>query len=74
MLETAGVDEYLVFETLEGRIEWWHHDGNQFLEGPRDATVFNSATFPGLWLDRDALRAGDRFRLIETLQHGIQSI
>jgi Uma2 family endonuclease len=74
MLETAGVDEYLVFETLEGRIEWWHHDGNRFLEGPRDATVFNSATFPGLWLDRDAIRAGDRFRLIETLQHGIQSI
>lgn len=33
-----------------------------------------NATFPGLWLDRDALRAGDRFRLSKTLQHGIQSI
>ncbi|ELP32513.1 hypothetical protein RBSWK_03645 [Rhodopirellula baltica SWK14] len=41
---------------------------------PRDATVFKSETFPGLWLDGDASRAGDRFRLIETLQHGIQSI
>ncbi|WP_430452470.1 hypothetical protein [Rhodopirellula europaea] len=74
MHETAGVDEHLVFETLEGRIEWWHHDGNQFVDVPRDATVFKNATFPGLWLDRAPLRAGDRFRLIETLQHGIQSI
>ncbi|WDQ17909.1 Uma2 family endonuclease [Rhodopirellula sp. P2] len=72
--EAAGVGEYLIFETLEGRIEWWHHDGNQFIAAPRDADVFKGVTFPGLWLDGDAFRAGDRFRLTETLQRGIQSV
>lgn len=72
--EAAGVGEYLVFETIEGRVEWWRHDGTKFVDVPRDDNVFQSVTLPGLWLDADALRTGDRFRLIETLQRGIQSV
>lgn len=72
--EAAGVGEYLVFETIEGRVEWWRHDGTKFVDVPRDDNVFQSVTLPGLWLDVDALRTGDRFRLIETLQRGIQSV
>ena len=72
--EAAGVREYLVFETIERRIEWWWHDGMKYINVPRDKNVFKSVAFPGLWLDGDALRAGDRFRLIETLQLEIQSV
>lgn len=72
--EAAGVGEYLVFETIEGRIEWWRHDGSKFVDVPRDETVFKSTLFSGLWLDGDALRAADRFRLIEKLNEGIAMI
>lgn len=71
--EAAGVGEYLVFETIEGRIEWWRHDGSRFIDVPRQAMIYKSATFPGLWLDGEALRSADRFRLIETLRQGMQS-
>jgi len=58
---------------LEGRIEWWHHDGNRFVDVTRDAMVFKSVRFPGLWLDGEALRVADRFRLIETLRRGMET-
>lgn len=70
--EAAGVGEYLVFETIERRMEWWRHDGTRFIDVPRDGMVYQSVRFPGLWLDGDALRSGDRFRLIETLQQAMK--
>ena len=72
--ETAGVLEYLVFETVDGRVEWWRHDGTKYVDVPRDETVFQSTLHKGLWLDADALRVGNRFRLIETLRRGLQSV
>lgn len=72
--EAAGVGEYIVFETLEGRIEWWHHDGQKFVDLIVDDGVLKSRRIPGLWLNMDALRSADAPRLIETLNLGLASV
>jgi hypothetical protein len=72
--EAAGVGEYLVFETIEGRIAWWQSKNGQFAEiQPKDG-IYKSALFPGLWLDADALRSANSLKLINTLQQGIESV
>ncbi|MEM9644005.1 MAG: Uma2 family endonuclease, partial [Planctomycetota bacterium] len=69
--ENAGVGEYVVFETLNGRVEWWCHNGVRFIDSPRDSGRLKSLRFPGLWLDVGALQNADRYRLIDTLQEGM---
>jgi Uma2 family endonuclease len=72
--EAAGVGEYLVFETLEGRIDWWHAVNGRFVEIQCEEGVYKSVLFPGLWLEADALRAGDARRLIATLKRGMETM
>lgn len=71
--ESAGVGEYLVFDSIEGSIVWWHRAEGRFVEIEPRAGVYQSVLFPGLWLDADALRSANAARLIETLQEGISS-
>jgi len=72
--EAAGVGEYLVFETIEGRIEWWRADNGCFVDIPLDDGIYKSVLFPGLWLDAEALRAANAPKLIKTLQQGMSSV
>jgi hypothetical protein len=72
--EAAGVGEYLVFETIEGRIQWWRADSGRFVDILPDAGVYKSVLIPGLWLDADALRSANASKLIETLGHGMDSV
>ncbi|MGB7329368.1 MAG: Uma2 family endonuclease, partial [Rubripirellula sp.] len=69
--EAAGVGEYLVFETIEGRIAWWRLENGRFVEIVAAGGVYKSVLFPGLWLDADALRSAAAPKLIETLKHGM---
>ena len=71
--QAAGVGEYIVFETFEGRIEWWHNSSGGFVDVPLAEEVYQSQVFPGLWLDARALRAGDDVGLIATLQRGMKA-
>jgi hypothetical protein len=72
--EAAGVGEYLVFETIEGRIAWWRSENGRFAEILPEDGIYKSVLFPGLWLDADALRSANALNLIQTLQHGIESV
>ena len=79
VFEAAGVGEYIVFETIEGRIAWWRLDSGRFVEiQPVEikgiGTVYKSVLFPGLWLDAEALRSADSRKLIATLQRGLDSV
>jgi hypothetical protein len=72
--EAAGVGEYLVFETIEGRIAWWRSETGRFAEILPEDGIYKSVLFPGLWLDAEALRSANPLKLIQTLQQGIESV
>ncbi|TWT86053.1 Uma2 family endonuclease [Neorhodopirellula pilleata] len=69
--EQAGVGEYLVFETIEGRIAWWRHDNGRYVDISPSDGIYRSVLFPRLWLDADALRAADTLKLIRALERGM---
>lgn len=69
--ESAGVLEYLVFETAARGLEWWHLENGKYTDVLRCDGVFQSWHFPGLWLDLAALHAQDSRRLVETLRRGM---
>jgi len=69
--ETAGVGEYLVFETLVGRIEWWRLESGRYVLLPPDEGIYKSVLFPGLWLDAEGLRSANARMLIATLEQGM---
>lgn len=69
-----GVVEYLVWLVYERRIEW-----SVLAEGRYEAleadsrAVLQSPTFPGLWLDSEALLTGNLPAVLTTLQEGLDS-
>ena len=71
--QAAGVGEYLVFEPIEGRIEWWRLENGRFIEIQSEGGVYKSILFPGLWLDAEALRSANALKLIATLQQGMRT-
>lgn len=61
----AGVQEYLVWQTLTAVVEWFRlRDGVYVPLVPDGAGVLHSEVFPGLRLDVAALLAGDRAALL----------
>ncbi len=72
--ERAGVLEYLVRDLRGHRLIWFRRVDDQFVEVEPDAEgLYRSSTFPGLWLDSNALLSGDNAAVVATLQRGIQS-
>lgn len=69
MLRSIG--EYLVFETLVGRIEWWRLESGRYVLLPPDEGIYKSVLFPGLWLDAEGLRSVNARMLIATLEQGM---
>jgi len=69
-----GVREYLVWRVLERAVDWFALREGRFepVSSPDDG-VHRSAIFPGLWLDCQALLAGDGGRLFDVLQQGLDS-
>jgi Uma2 family endonuclease len=72
--ETAGVKEYLVWQTQAGVVEWFTLKRKKYALLSADAAgIVRSAVFPGLWLDVPALLAGDMARVLAVVQQGIAS-
>jgi Uma2 family endonuclease len=72
--DRAGVLEYVVVEIDPNRIHWFVCSGTRFKKhAPGADGIYRSKTFPGLWLDAEALYAGDRDRLIAVLEQGLAS-
>jgi hypothetical protein len=70
--ESAGVREYIVVELDPNRIHWLVRRGVRFVRlRPGPDRIYRSKVFPGLWLDPEALYAGDLNRLIHVLEEGL---
>jgi Uma2 family endonuclease len=69
-----GVREYVVWRVGDDAIDWFVLRGDRYeplLGGPD--RIYRSEVFPGLWLDSDALIAGDLARVMAVVQQGAGS-
>lgn len=70
----ARVREYLVWRTEDRAVDWWVLEADEYRDVPAaDDGTLRSRTFPGLWLDVQALLAGDGAKLMAKLQEGLNS-
>ncbi|MCI0461117.1 MAG: Uma2 family endonuclease, partial [Gemmataceae bacterium] len=70
--QQAGVLEYLVFCVEEQELYWYRFPSGRLLKANRQG-IYRSQVFPGLWIDRQALRKRDTPRLSAVLQEGLAS-
>jgi Uma2 family endonuclease len=68
------VQEYLVWRVYDGQFDWFKLDEGEYiqLEANSDGITY-SQVFPGLWLDKEALLAGDLAKVLVVLQQGLVS-
>jgi Uma2 family endonuclease len=67
-----GVCEYLLWRVEDGEIDWFVLRGGEYeLLPPGPDGVVRSEVFPGLWLDVQALLAGELPAVLATLQKGV---
>ncbi len=72
--ERCGVGEYLLWDTEQGRVDWWVRRAEGFVPLlPDDDGILRSEVFPGLWLDVPALLAGNMRRVFAVLREGLGS-
>ncbi|MEH2358827.1 Uma2 family endonuclease [Nostoc sp.] len=70
-----GIQEYLVWQVFEQRIDWFHLEAGEYINlHPDAAGVIQSRVFPGLRLDQSALLSGDMQQVLTRLQAGVNSI
>jgi len=69
-----GVKEYLVWQVLEGKLDWFVlREGEYVSLEPDEAGVIRSEVFPGLWLAVPSLLTGEMARVLEVVQEGLNS-
>jgi Uma2 family endonuclease len=69
-----GVREYLVWQVLDHRLDWFHlRDGTYASLPINESKVIQSQVFPGLWLAVDALLAGDLAKVLSVARAGTDS-
>lgn len=69
-----GVQEYIIWQSYEKRVDWFQLvEGEYQLMLPDETGVIRSSIFPGLWLSVDALLRGDMITVLETAQAGVRS-
>lgn len=66
------VQEYLVWRINDRQFDWFKLiDGEYSQLEPNADGIICSQIFPGLWLDKTALLAGDLAKVLATLQQGL---
>jgi Uma2 family endonuclease len=69
-----GVQEYIVWQVLEQKLDWFYLEKGDYLSLPIDADgILKSRTFPGLWLAVEDLLAGNLQRVLTVVQEGTRS-
>ena len=69
-----GVQEYLVVQMYERRIDWFIlRKGIYETLTPDESGILRSQVFPGLWLQPSAFWAGDLATMLAVLQQGLTS-
>lgn len=67
-----GVREYVVWRVLDSEIDWFVLREGRYERLPLSAEGrYESAVFPGLWLDAGALVRGDLGRVMQVVQQGL---
>jgi Uma2 family endonuclease len=75
LYQSAGVREYLVALLFEQEIRWHELvDGRYRVFSPDADGLWRSRVFPGLWLDGEALWAGNLRQLLDRLEDGLRSV
>ena len=70
----CGVQEYIVWQTQDGRLNWFQLVNEEYVVfTPNAEGVIESQIFPGLRLAVAALLAGDRAKVSSELQAGLQT-
>ncbi|NEO67037.1 MAG: Uma2 family endonuclease [Moorea sp. SIO4G2] len=69
-----GVQEYLVWRVDDGEFDWFRLTEGEYTQlEPNPESILCSQIFPGLWLDKAALLAGNLAKVLEILQQGLKS-
>lgn len=69
-----GVQEYIVWQVCERRLDWFYLQQGEYVSLPVDeGNVIRSRVFPGLWLATGDLLAGNMARVLSVLQEGLAS-
>jgi len=69
-----GVKEYFVWRVEDRAIDWFILRGDRYDRLPAGADgLLKSEVFPGLWLDPQALLAGNLLRVLVVVQLGVKS-
>jgi Uma2 family endonuclease len=69
-----GVQEYLVVQMYEKRVDWFVlREGVYASLEPDENGILRSEVFPGLWLQPVALWSGDLAKILAVLQEGLAS-
>lgn len=69
-----GVQEYLVWQVLDRKLDWFYLQTGAYLSLPIDqGGVIQSQVFPGLWLGVEDLLAGNMAQVFAILQAGLAS-
>jgi Uma2 family endonuclease len=69
-----GVQEYIVWQTHDNRLDWFCLQEGQYLSLAPDAQgIIRSLVFPGLWLSVPDLCQVNRAELLAELQQGLQT-
>jgi Uma2 family endonuclease len=69
-----GVQEYIVWQIYENRLDWFKlEQGRYVLLEPDADGIIRSQIFPGLWLAVPALREGKIAEVLAVLQQGLQT-
>jgi hypothetical protein len=68
------IQEYIVWQVFDHRIDWFYIEADRYAElEPGGDGLLRSRVFPGLWLDRSAMLAGNLAQVLGVVQQGIQS-
>jgi len=69
-----GVQEYLVWRIYDHQFDWFRLNEGEYIQLDQNADgVICSQVFPGLWLDKAALLAGDLAKVLAVLQQGLST-
>ncbi len=69
-----GVQEYIVWRTLEREIDWFSLENGAYVRlEPDEMGVIKSQVFPGLWLAVEAMLSGSMAEVLAILQAGLNS-
>ncbi|NJM72444.1 MAG: Uma2 family endonuclease [Scytonema sp. RU_4_4] len=69
-----GVQEYIVWQIYENRLNWFRlEEGRYVALEPDAAGIIRSQVFPGLWLSVPALQQGKLAEVLAVLQQGLQT-